>query len=89
MLNQFNLPDGSAILLATEEWLTPKGRLIWHQGIEPDVSIELAANAEPLTPEGEKGLSLSQLQSSGDSQLLSAIQLLKKVAGEQNATMVH
>jgi carboxyl-terminal processing protease len=89
VLNQFNLPDGSAILLATEEWLTPKGRLIWHQGIEPDVSIELAANAEPLTPEGEKGLSLSQLQNSGDSQLLSAIQLLEKVAGEQATIMVH
>jgi carboxyl-terminal processing protease len=89
VLNQFNLPDGSAILLATEEWLTPKGRLIWHQGIEPDISIELAANAEPLTPEGEKGLTLSQLQNSGDSQLLSAIQLLEKVAGEQITALVH
>ena len=32
VLAQFPLPDGSALLLATEEWLTPAGRTIWHKG---------------------------------------------------------
>jgi carboxyl-terminal processing protease len=28
VLNEFTLSDGSALLLAAEEWLTPEGRLI-------------------------------------------------------------
>ena len=31
VLNGFSLSDGSQILLATEEWLTPNGRVIWHK----------------------------------------------------------
>lgn len=36
MLNEFGLSDGSALKLAIERWLTPEGRVIWHQGIAPD-----------------------------------------------------
>jgi carboxyl-terminal processing protease len=86
VLNQFNLSDGSAILLATEEWLTPNGRVIWHQGIAPDIKITLSTNTTPLTPEEEKGMTQSQLQNSGDSQLLGAIQLLEKIPGENITT---
>ncbi len=70
VLNQFSLSDKSAILLATEEWLTPKGRLIWHQGIQPDTSVSLPANAEPLTPEQERSMTAAQFQASQDAQLL-------------------
>jgi carboxyl-terminal processing protease len=73
VLNQFSLTDKSAILLATEEWLTPKGRLIWHQGIQPDTAISLPANAEQLTPEQERSMTAAQFQASQDAQLLRAL----------------
>ncbi|MEZ4766821.1 MAG: S41 family peptidase [Caldilineales bacterium] len=76
VLNQFNLSDGSALLLATEQWLTPKGRVIWHHGITPDVTSSLEAGATMLYPGAERDMSAEQLQSSTDSQLLQALQLL-------------
>jgi carboxyl-terminal processing protease len=76
VLNQFDLSDGSAILLATEEWLTPKGRVIWHKGITPDVVVALPADATPLLPMAEEGLTAEQLQASDDAQLLKALDLL-------------
>ncbi len=77
VLSQFHLSDGSALLLATEEWLTPAGRAIWHQGISPDVTSTLAKDVIPLLPEGESGMTAAQLQSSGDAQILRALDLLK------------
>jgi carboxyl-terminal processing protease len=76
VLNEFPLPDGSALLLAIEEWLTPAGRVIWHKGIQPDQAVPLPANTLPLVPEAEQEMSAGQLQSSGDSQLLKAIDVL-------------
>jgi carboxyl-terminal processing protease len=37
----FQLSDGSGLYLTTARWLTPDGRLIEGQGIEPDVVLEL------------------------------------------------
>lgn len=34
------LPDGSAIKITVAEWLTPNGRSINEQGIEPDIEID-------------------------------------------------
>ncbi|MEK7623880.1 MAG: S41 family peptidase, partial [Patescibacteria group bacterium] len=34
------LPDGSALKLTIAHWYTPKGRLIDHNGIIPDVVME-------------------------------------------------
>lgn len=76
VLKQFDLTDGSAMLVATEEWLTPKGRVIWHQGIAPDVSVTLPAGVTLLTPEAETSMTPQQIQSSGDSQLLDGLKLL-------------
>ncbi len=76
VLNEFPLSDGSALMLAVQEWLTPKGRTIWHQGITPDVVVALPANVTPVVPEAEKTLTPAQLQSSGDTQLQRAVQLL-------------
>lgn len=76
VLNEFKLSDGSVLLLATEEWLTPQGHLIWHQGIAPDEVIPLPANTSPLLPELEPGMSSTQLQANGDQQLLQALALL-------------
>jgi carboxyl-terminal processing protease len=76
VLNEFPLSDGSALLLATQEWLTPAGRVIWHKGIAPDLPVALPANATPLVPEEEQSMSAGQLQGSGDAQLLRAIGIL-------------
>ena len=45
VLNEFDLSDGSALLVGTVEWLTPKGREIWHHGITPDVDVALPATS--------------------------------------------
>jgi carboxyl-terminal processing protease len=81
VLEEFSLPDQSAMLLATQEWLTPKGRTIWHQGISPDQSISLPSGTIPLFPSAESSLTPAQVQSSGDAQLLKALQILSAGKG--------
>src|SRR5262249_53324406 len=61
VLEPFNLSDGSAVLLAVAEWLTPAGRQIWHKGISPDVEVALPAEATALLPEMEAGLNAAAL----------------------------
>ncbi len=75
VLNQFDLSDGSALMLAVQEWLTPKGRVIWHKGISPDQTVT-TADANILLPGTERGMTPEQLQASNDNQLLSAIKTL-------------
>ena len=77
VLVQFPLSDGSAVVLAIQEWLTPSGKTIWHKGLTPDKVVSLATDVTPLFPEAEQGLSQAQIQSSGDQQLLDAINLLQ------------
>jgi carboxyl-terminal processing protease len=85
VLNEFELSDGSALLLATEEWLTPKGRVIWHQGITPDIKVVLPVKTSPLTPETEQGMAVADLQASGDTQLLRALEIL----GQPKTIVTH
>ncbi len=73
VLTQFSLSDGSALLLAIQEWLTPSGKTIWHTGLTPDQVVALPANVAPVFPESEQGMTAAQLQSSGDAQLLKAL----------------
>ena len=80
VLNEFGLSDGSAMMLATQEWLTPAGRVIWHKGITPDQVVALPTTARLLTPEGERALTKEQLLASEDQQLLRAIEAFKKSA---------
>lgn len=75
VLETFSLPDGSALMLATKEWLTPAGRVIWHQGIHPDVLIPLPPEVIPVVPMAERGMSMAQLRASGDEQLLRALDM--------------
>ncbi len=82
VLNEFNLSDGSALLLATQEWLTPKGRTIWHQGIAPDIEVTLAQGTGPLLPQAEEGMTPAQLRNSGDAQLLRALDLLNQTVAQ-------
>ncbi len=78
VLTTFPLSDGSAMLLATQEWLTPSGRVIWHKGLVPDIQVALPTGIILMTPEGERGLTADQVNSSGDTQLLKAIEVLGK-----------
>lgn len=77
VLRRFTLSDGSALLLAIEEWLTPRGNVIWHQGIEPDVGVALPEETTPLLPREERDMSESQLEAYGDAQLERAAELLR------------
>lgn len=77
VLEQFGLPDGSALLLAVEEWLTPDGHSFWHKGLEPEVAVAMPDDAAPLFPEAERDMTPAQLQSSDDHQLLRAVSLLE------------
>jgi carboxyl-terminal processing protease len=77
VLLNFPLDDGSALLLATELWLTPKGRVIWHEGIAPDVVVEMGPDRMPSIPETERNLTPEGLMKVNDPQLLKAIELLK------------
>ena len=69
------------MLLAVSEWLTPKGRQIWHKGIAPDYEVALPPSASILMPENEVNLTRAALEKSTDKQLLKAMEVLTKEAG--------
>lgn len=77
VLESFDLSDGSAVLLAVLEWLTPDGRQIWHKGIEPDVPVPLPEGVAALLPEEEDGMDAAALAKSTDVQLRKALELLQ------------
>jgi carboxyl-terminal processing protease len=79
VLDEFDLSDGSAILLGTSEWLTPSGQFIRNQGISPNIQVQLSSNANPLTPdvENQDHMNLQQILGSGDTQLVTAIHYLQ------------
>jgi carboxyl-terminal processing protease len=79
VLDEFDLSDGSAILLGTSEWLTPNGQFIRDKGIQPNIVVNLNSNISPLTPSAENqgNLTLNQILNSGDTQLVGAIKYLE------------
>jgi carboxyl-terminal processing protease len=78
VLNEFRLSDQSALLLATQEWLTPKGNTIWHKGIEPDITVSLPEDATILLPEEEAVMSSDEFLNTQDEQLLKALEVLNQ-----------
>jgi C-terminal processing protease CtpA/Prc len=74
----YNLTDGSELVLGVSEWLTPSGKSIWHTGLTPDTVVSLATGVAPLLPEAITGMTAAQLQASGDTQLLDAINMLQQ-----------
>jgi carboxyl-terminal processing protease len=86
VLTQFQLPDGSALMLAVQEWLTPNKVSFWHRGIEPDVKVSLPLQAAALRPAAEREMTAEQLRLSGDAQLLKAIELLSKAPVKPGAS---
>jgi carboxyl-terminal processing protease len=85
VLGQFRLSDGSMLLLAVEEWLTPTGHTIWHKGIQPDVVAPLPEGVGPLLPAAERDMTAAQIRSSRDTQLLRAMDLLALGKGARAA----
>ena len=76
VLSQFNLSDGSALLVGTIEWLTRDGRQIWKQGIAPDISLDSTPTGTIVTPSQLGKITAAQLASSGDTQLIKAVSVV-------------
>ncbi len=79
ILLPFDLSDGSSIRLAVERWLTPDGELIFGNGIEPDVEVELPPDGVPVEPDELRDLSPEEVSALGDTQLLTALDLVRGV----------
>lgn len=77
VLQQFKLSNGSALLIAVREWLTPDGHTIWHKGITPTQKVALPPKAVMLRPSAMYGLSTAQLRHSHDTQLLAALKAVE------------
>jgi carboxyl-terminal processing protease len=86
VLREFRLSDGSALLLAIEEWLTPDGQSFWHKGVAPEIQVSLPDGTSPSLPENERELTPSQLQANTDSQLLRALEVLMEGDRKPRAT---
>ena len=78
VLLNFDLPDGSAVRLAVERWLTPDGDLIFGRGIDPNVSVPMPIDEVPLDPTEVGHLDPSQIATMPDGQLRRAIELLSQ-----------
>jgi carboxyl-terminal processing protease len=83
VLNEFPLSDGSALFLATEEWLTPNGKTIWHQGITPSMVVQLPADATQIAPDMIQQMTTAQVQASGDAQFLKGMSVLQQTVKAQ------
>jgi carboxyl-terminal processing protease len=77
VLDEYPLSDGSAMLLAVAEWLTPNGDSIRGSGIEPDVEVELGEDQEPRTPDETKDLTREEIFAE-DAQLERAFEMLQE-----------
>lgn len=77
VLGRFDLSDGSVLRIGVERWLTRAGRPIWHEGLEPDVEVPLAADAQPTVPDSLRDMTAAEFRSSADAQLKRAVELLE------------
>jgi carboxyl-terminal processing protease len=50
VLSSYDLGDGSSLLIGTELWLTPEGKLIKNEGVRPDVTVGLPQDQFPFVP---------------------------------------
>jgi carboxyl-terminal processing protease len=80
VLGEFPLSDGSALRIGTVEWLTPKGRVIWHEGIAPDVAVTRPVDATPVVPDDLRSMTAAQVAKLADPQVKKAIELVAKAS---------
>jgi carboxyl-terminal processing protease len=79
VLTTYKLEGGARLLLGTVQWLTPHGRLIRKQGIEPDVEVSLPVGSRILSPAEATELSEEELLNSEDVQLVRAFEVVQKL----------
>ena len=77
VLEEYPLSDGSAILLAVAEWMTPNGTFIRGSGIQPDVKAGLERGQKPRTLDEVRGLSREEMFAK-DAQIERAFEVLQK-----------
>lgn len=82
VLNSFSLPDGAALLIAVEEWLTPDGRVIWQQGLAPDREVVLPEDVQPLIKLTFQDFTEESIRASGDQQFLTALEMVVEIVNE-------
>jgi carboxyl-terminal processing protease len=78
VLNRFTLSNDAVILLAVEEWRTPKGRVIWHQGLTPDIKVTQPPGARPLLPITEDEMTPESFEAYTDIPLHRAVEILNE-----------
>lgn len=74
VLTPFTLSDGSTALLGTSEWLTAEGHVIWKEGVEPIIALDLVSNAEIISFDDEQPTDQAALDEAKDEPLNRAIQ---------------
>ena len=74
--HQYPLSDGSAVSLATDEWLTPDGASIQDTGIVPDAEARPEEGQGAPTPAESRGLSREEIFAK-DAQLRRAFEVLQ------------
>ena len=76
VLGEFVLSDGSALRIGTVEWLTPKDRRIWHEGIAPDVPVAMPDGITAFSPDDVRALTPAGVASMKDAQLKRALEVV-------------
>jgi carboxyl-terminal processing protease len=82
VLGTWDLPDGSAISVGIQRWLTPDGRSIWREGISPDVVASLPSGVGIVVPDDLAGLGTAGVATTTDSQVTAGLAELRRAAGE-------
>jgi carboxyl-terminal processing protease len=81
VLNEFDLPDGSALLLGVQEFETPNGRFIRDGGIQPDIQVTMPNASTPENTaliQNANNQTEAQALQSGDPQFVAAYQYLQQ-----------
>jgi carboxyl-terminal processing protease len=78
VLGRFDLSDGSSLRIGVERWLTRNGRPIWHEGLDPDVKVDVPEDTELVVPDTLHDMTAAELAKSPDAQLRKAVELLSK-----------
>ena len=73
VVGEFGLSDGSALRIGTLEWLTPNGRVIWHEGIAPDVAVARPDGVDSVLPDDLRAMSAGDVAAIRDPQLARAL----------------
>jgi carboxyl-terminal processing protease len=76
VLQPYTLADNSALLLGTKQWLTPHGRLIRQQGIDPDIEVSVPIETLLLIPGELAEMSAQEVWETDDLQFLAALEAL-------------